>query len=388
MSLNKQTNIPIHLVSLSGGGYRAALFHCGVLRALHLLHRFAPDPPPGMGSPALYVSGVSGGAISASLWRLTLAYRGLDDIVAMWPERMLLDLIDRTPAFGGKWNWFVRRIFRLSSWKDHIDKWWMRTTAQAERNSTGVALGTIGNFLVEFLDFRSGELLIHDGEFFCRPEGEFFEYGPSSVFWPITLPITEAIAASTAVPGYFAGRTSTSTPPGGAQQTAELVDGGVVDNQAVVVFAYILQRDLPPIPTINWVTSHAGGQPKVPKSARSRPLLGNPVAKLSLWDFAARLVGDLSQPITSDALTALAIKHRNATVTRLRAGLLPYVGNPWLITKRFPTAESMGLMETTLGRIARDDAIAVMSLGAETASAGLGMSKADRATLRAAFAGL
>ena len=74
------------LVSLSGGGYRAALYNAGTLRALHAAGLFKPKH-------SLIVNAVSGGALPAVIWREFLHAGKRDD--EYWPENSLLELLIR-----------------------------------------------------------------------------------------------------------------------------------------------------------------------------------------------------------------------------------------------------------------------------------------------------
>ncbi len=144
MSLANQDNIPLYLVSLSGGGYRAALYHAGVLRALHMHHGFYPDPPQGLGPPVTYISAVSGGALPASLWNVALSRQGLTDMGESWPERKLLDLIGRTPSLGGRLNWLIRRVSLQTSWRSFVAEWWRDALQDASRRPSSLGRSAVG----------------------------------------------------------------------------------------------------------------------------------------------------------------------------------------------------------------------------------------------------
>src|SRR5947209_5625099 len=91
------------LVSLSGGGYRAALFHAGVLRVFHSAGLFEQDS-----DHPVIVNAVSGGSLPTVLWNEYLHVAESEDPENAWPEEAVLDLVNRTPTFGGRFNWQIR----------------------------------------------------------------------------------------------------------------------------------------------------------------------------------------------------------------------------------------------------------------------------------------
>lgn len=84
--------MPCQLVSLSGGGYRAALFHAGVMRALCTANILTRE---GFLDRNVVITAVSGGSITAMLWEAFMAHGG----DGWWPEEALLDLVTEGPVF-------------------------------------------------------------------------------------------------------------------------------------------------------------------------------------------------------------------------------------------------------------------------------------------------
>lgn len=113
------------LVSLSGGGYRAALFNAGVLRTLnekkYLDHRHDSGPKN------VIVNAVSGGSIPAALWNRFLRSSEYESNPAeLLPERELIRLVTTSPALFGRFNWHAKGfvVGAQASWYKHLLRWW------------------------------------------------------------------------------------------------------------------------------------------------------------------------------------------------------------------------------------------------------------------------
>ena len=90
------------LISLSGGGYRASLYHSGVLRTLYEAGIFNNYGKP-------IICAVSGGTLPAMLWDLFLrAKKDFQNVNELWPELQLLKLVEKTPRLFGRFNWAAK----------------------------------------------------------------------------------------------------------------------------------------------------------------------------------------------------------------------------------------------------------------------------------------
>ncbi len=221
---------------LSGGGYRAALFHLGALRRLNEI-----------GALGLLrtVSGASGGAIPTSLLtdpRLGWPeagepgrVRGFEDYVAA-PIRALTAVNVRTPALLRRllpWRWCdrdtaVRSLAqRLAHEVPHF------ATPLRDLRPSGPVSVIVATDVTYGVDWRFEDA----GR--CAPSGRIGDYWQGYGNPPGSLRLAEAIAASCAFPPVFAPLQLPSTDlqlRGGAgrpEQTVYLTDGGVYDNLAL-----------------------------------------------------------------------------------------------------------------------------------------------------------
>jgi len=205
---------------LSGGGFRAALFHLGALRRLSEL---------GILSAVDTITAVSGGSILAAHLAATLRpWPAPGDVIGDWntrvvaPFRRLAARNIRTPAILRRllpWNWF--------------------------RSSTGVrALAKIYERVVSGLPLV--DLPARPRVILCSTDMEFGvnwefrrdtsgDYRVGYALTPPTWPIARAVAASSAFPPVF-NPLPVDLPPeafqGGRQRPTDLrlTDGGVYDN--------------------------------------------------------------------------------------------------------------------------------------------------------------
>ena len=263
---------------LSGGGFRAALFHLGALRRLNEL---------GMLGQLRTVSAVSGGSIAAMLLAdPRLAWpdphdlsesidsadlvepdptapplprgdtvpgglfsaprvRGFDEYVAE-PLRRLTRQNLRTRAMVSGFGPKVRRSADTSSraladrFVDHID-WWARDLRDGHRTS-GPAVVVEATELAHGVNWTFADSRAHP------PHGRVGDYRLGYGAPPAGLRIADAVAASSAYPPYFApfdleasafdlsggrvGQVDAAAAPR-IDRTIQLVDGGIYDNLAL-----------------------------------------------------------------------------------------------------------------------------------------------------------
>ncbi len=229
---------------LSGGGYRAALFHLGAVRRLNEL---------GILGTARTISGVSGGSIVATLLsdpRLvwpdepggeSLVVQGFDELVA----EPLLELTRhnvRTPALLSKLlpqRWLVRDA-AVRALADRFARhlpWWSRALRDNGADGPAIVIGaTEVGYGVDWV-FMDPDA--------ARPQGRIGDYRVGYAVPPVGLRLADSVAASCAFPPFFApmrlsaedlGLTGGHRGQESAQARSsiladvQLADGGVYDN--------------------------------------------------------------------------------------------------------------------------------------------------------------
>ncbi|KQU71001.1 patatin-like phospholipase family protein [Phycicoccus sp. Root101] len=228
---------------LSGGGYRAALFHLGAVRRLDEL---------GILSQLDTISGVSGGSLVANLLadaRLEFPadrsagerVGGFDELVAT-PLRRLTSRNIRTAALLAKlkpWHWFTddAAVRALSDELASEIDWWsipLRDNAIA-----GPAIITGATEIAYGVNWVFEDPTAH------APHGRVGDYRLGYAAPPASVRIADIVAASCAFPPFFAPMVFDGEPmrlTGGhaglespeerrrIQQHIRLTDGGVYDN--------------------------------------------------------------------------------------------------------------------------------------------------------------
>jgi predicted acylesterase/phospholipase RssA len=365
---------PLFLISLSGGGFRAALYHAGVLRALHesgILVRSCD-------SHRVLVNAVSGGAIPALIWDSFL--RSSRD--GLWPEQKLLSLITSVPCLGGKFNWKLRRP---GAWERFLKQWWERDAAPP---SLFEEINPVT--MIELLDYLTGTVHVLSGTCLNVPNREFFKSGESRTisFGDETRATMApfAMAKATALPGYFP-RWKLKIER--TQETHQFLDAGLVDNLAAQPFIPFFGQPVTgeEIPDKSvWFVSNAGAQLSVPRSSIN--FLGTTVDRLSISDRLSRYTGTLARPTYESMILKLVSDHTNFGVTGVRIGTLAYREDPWLVTTALPDQGAVRAIKTTLSRMRREDAICVMLQGAQAASSAMNAPEEARQRLKASLMSL
>jgi hypothetical protein len=387
------------LLSLSGGGYRAALYNAGVLRAFHAAGNLDT-------SDSFLVNSVSGGSIPAMIWR---EYMGAsnDSHDDQWPERALFDLILSSPSRGGGFNWHlpwltisllaglfltlsgkyyfavnlslaivaglcVFIVLALRSgldarwrWLRHLSVWWDRHRLKPS------PLGLNPFYLVETLDYLSGESWIYDNGCLVPATRDNLKTRTPFPSARIPMSIPSAIVTATAFPPIFAGTKIPDARGGGARHLFK--DAGVIDNLAMLPLLRIIER-IPPngerLGNIKrWFISDAGAPMAVPSGA-TLATVGNTrtVKSVGLISHMFRLAGDLSQPRFVKAITDVLQDYAEIPTTIIGIGLsLPEGELPWVEPlKGEPNPAEVG---THLASMPRHLALRIFAEGAQAASA-------------------
>jgi NTE family protein len=187
---------------LSGGGYRAALFHLGAVRRLNEL---------GVLAQLTTVSGVSGGSIVANLLadpRLDFpspaagggVVGGFEEHVAA-PLARLTSRNIRTPALLAKakpWNWLARDA-AIRALADELAKavpWWSKPLR--DNDAAGPAVITGATEIGYGVDWVFEDPTAH------RPDGRVGDYRLGYAAPPASLRMADIVAASCAFPPFFA----------------------------------------------------------------------------------------------------------------------------------------------------------------------------------------
>ncbi len=228
---------------LSGGGYRAALFHLGAVRRLDEL---------GILGSLRTVSGVSGGSIVANLlsdpglrWPAQRGaapgrVEGFDELVAEPLLRLTRQNV-RTPALFGALlpqRWFVRdaAVRALADgFARHLPRW---STPLRDSGADGPAV------VVSATEIGYGVDWVFMDPNASRPHGRLGDYRVGYAVPPAPVRLADTVAASCAFPPFFApmrfGRELGLRGGHAGPETAEsraavlddiqLTDGGVYDN--------------------------------------------------------------------------------------------------------------------------------------------------------------
>ena len=163
------------LVSLSGGGYRAALFNAGVLRTLNAKRYL--DHIHDSGPQNVIINAVSGGSIPAALWNRFLRSSEYEsNPEELHPERELIRLVTSSPSLCGRFNWHAKGfiIGAQVSWYRHLLRWWesipwkyydyaLLRDKNGNTSESFIVPGTsqyFPAFLIETLDFNSGKVFV------------------------------------------------------------------------------------------------------------------------------------------------------------------------------------------------------------------------------------
>lgn len=387
------------VISLSGGGYRAALYNAGVLRAFHAAGKLET-------SDYHLVNAVSGGAIPAMIWReyMGAARESRDDL---WPELALFDLVLSSPSRGGGFNWHfpwllysllvaqftgyvcihylgvnlclavgavlcVFLILTLRSgldarrrWHRHLEGWWARHRLKPS------PLGLNPFYVVEVLDYLSGSSWMYDnGSLVPATRDNIKTRKP---FENIPMSVPTAIVTATAFPPLFAG---TSIPDERSGKERYLFkDAGVIDNVAMLPLLRIIER-IPPngkrLGAIKrWFISDAGAPMAVPSSA-ALTAAGNTrrVKSVSFISHIFRLAGDLSQPRFVKAITDVLQDYAGIRTTIIGIGVsMPEGEAPWVAAlEGEPEPADVG---TDLAGMPRHLALRIFGEGAQASSAAL-----------------
>lgn len=384
------------LISLSGGGYRAALYNAGVLRAFDVadsLHR-----------PDLIVNSVSGGTIPTMIWRefLRSGQKSRDD---PWPEHTLLDLVLSSPTFGGPINWhiqwavwsiiaslylgyasfqyldncciaiivsFIALIALIwhaggearRKWTKFLDAWWTRHRLEPS------PLGLNPFFTIEALDYLSGSSWMYDNE--CLVPATRHNFKTRSPFDRIPMSVPRAIATATAFPPLFPG---TKIPDGKNGKDVYLFkDAGVIDNVAMLPLLRIMER-VPPLGerlggVDFWFISDAGAPMPIPDSAALSAQGNTRVAKsVGLLDHIFRLTGNLAQPRFVKAITDMLEGYAGIRTMFIGIGVsIPEGESPWIAAFSSKELEPADV-GTSLAGMSRNQALRILSEGAQAASA-------------------
>ena len=200
-------------LALSGGGFRASLFHLGVTRRLHEL---------GILQQVTRLSTVSGGSIFA----------GFLANVLIEENRSMLEFDDWNEEISKPFRKFVRKDIRTGLFMRHVGWNWLASGPRAKGYERVFAKRLTGRNLVELPDKKDGVEFIFlatdmkYGVSWKFTQDNVGQYVSGHWSTPETMPIAKAVAASACFPPIFGPIPIKSI----GRETAYLTDGGVYDN--------------------------------------------------------------------------------------------------------------------------------------------------------------
>ena len=244
-------------VALSGGGYRAALVHAGVVDALGQL-----------GVPVTHLSSVSGGSIIGSFLSVGGSPKDFLQAVAAGRFRMTRDLMAfqnllrlpspaRAPGLDVELWPFFDNFSRLDVQAALVDRVLLRGDTMP---SSGPALGPA--LMVCMTDLTSGISVgaMNDGYLLAGPTSKRFFRAPEAIALPGLARLADRVAVSGSFPGAFpalqvhARITTVPEPLSRSHQGNALplllADGGIRDNLGLKLLeaADELARDVTTVP--------------------------------------------------------------------------------------------------------------------------------------------
>lgn len=262
MALESEGVRPPMGLALSGGGFRASLFHLGVLRRLWELG-VLPGAPARAWQPGriTHISAVSGGAITAALYALTLAQQAKQKLPLSFVEFQRALLVGIKKNLRRRWL-LLRVLLPAGAGFWAADALGLYLPRFEERWQT-IAVSTVAVVLVGYVFYRLARSLnvmsrLYRGYFYSQARvGDLLDF-PKLMINTTSLNhgsgilvmtdyveereghvvvnarpsaevrLADAVAASTAVPAIF----DNYRFPG----YGFIVDGGVWDNQGLSVF--------------------------------------------------------------------------------------------------------------------------------------------------------
>ncbi|MCH9026670.1 MAG: patatin-like phospholipase family protein [Proteobacteria bacterium] len=350
-----------YLISLSGGGYRAALFNAGVLRTLHEADILRPNLEPDR--LHVLVNAVSGGAIAAEIWNRFLRSEEYDqDKDSFAPEEALIALVEGSPRFLGKFNWHWRGavIRAQEAWFRHLHAWWRNLELRekplkldknfAKYVSPGDAQ-CYPVFIFQSLNYNDGHIIaFHEGRYF-EADRDFYERGIPKDVRVENLPAPHGIVSATAFPGFF---------PKVSLPELQLIDAGLVDNQALYNFHPLLKKNAKRVlgPGDTWFLSNAGREMSVVRDGE----------RLRFSDKVFRLTGDLAQPKMNELIMDIVESGLGCHVCGVHIAVSHLDEQLWVKGNTIQEAKHSAGFPTTLSYIGRADALAILSHGAQCAA--------------------
>lgn len=359
------------------------MFNAGVLRTLN--EKQYLDHIHDSGPQNVIINAVSGGSIPAALWNKFLrSSEYKNNSSELHPERELIRLVTSSPRLFGRFNWHANGfvIRAQASWYRHLLRWWdsirweehAYTHFHDENGNISPAFKVPGasqyfpTFLIETLDFNSGEILtFFDNEYF-KPNIEFFKNGDRG-YQREKYPSPHGIVSATAFPVFF---------PAVKLGGRTLMDAGLIDNQGILGFLPMLsvrsnillgEEDV-------WYLSDAGRSMAIAGHYQDEYGAGNPsVRKLTLADRVFRLTGDLSQPIVVNAIANLISIGLKTLVVGVKMDVTSHDERLWVEGEGIQTPQQSAQLQTSLSGMAQSDAAAIIAHGAQCAALAFGLEK-------------
>jgi len=288
-------------LALSGGGFRATLFHLGVLRRLHEL---------GLHENIDYISSVSGGSIVAALycwkkprncneferqilrgvrlglrdwWLLIIGFIAIIPLLVLWDLHACAQLRTFCCISGLLWFGLILLVvylpaIALVSWSCFDPMNWLfrcclgiGRRVRLDATAPGAQFSPL--LLMNATCLNTGRRWVFSPCYVGQDEGwnngdvdEILQGRRPTLTLadPVKVPLTDAILASAAFPGFFAPRKLSLDKKlctrAGWLRKVKLVDGGVYDNQGFRIFLR-RPREGAPESRINYLIASDAAQP-------------------------------------------------------------------------------------------------------------------------------
>lgn len=243
-------------LALSGGGYRAAAYHIGVLRALHKL---------GVLDKVDYISSVSGGSIIAAYYGLydgdyesfeTEFFQKIQKGVLNWPIVNLIIISAFVALFfwyGGGWG-LLTIVFLWFAWYKILPISYIISKAYDKLFFHEKVLKDLKAYPVITINATDYPTV---SQFTFSHERMYNFYYGAGAFYHEQFPVSKAVMASSCVPFAFCPVRIPKTFQTGMMNRKEppmLLDGGLYDNQGT----HVLTDKMSPYKSKYVIVSDAG----------------------------------------------------------------------------------------------------------------------------------
>jgi hypothetical protein len=312
---------------------------------------------------------------------------------------MLLNLIERSPSLGGRVGTYLRNKVWRTHWQNVLNEWWNEVeenfsqVCKPKRHPLGIGRRPASDgglcVLTEAVNFLNGQVYVFNRQSVVVPDRELFKTGKSFSESRFEAGITSiALRASTALPGYFTPvRMPLNTNVKDHLAGTMLVDAGLIDNLAMQPMLPLLAKNNRGEALVQegdtWLLINAGRPDPLISTLGGIVLPSNARQRLSLTDRIFRLTGDLAQPNYVTGFTRLVNDYTPLKVLGIRIDVPTTNQALWFPTRRLPDAAAVASVPTSVNRMRPDDAVAILSWGAQSTCGLLKLDSSKTAEIRA-----